>query len=1115
MPFGAEFGNSMFFGAAERPGFFSGSIAPNYSPFGAEVFGDNPMAGMLMQMGMSWFMGNQGFTPGQFLPSQNVYDQIRARQYQMARLQAMQQAGDSDRASLVQSMRGVAQMAGVSFGLDQLKAANNIAGGVMGVMPYIAASAPMTFDAMFGSEGSQTIAAQFLFDRGQHQVDPATGLMGMSPASVGRRVDQMFQDIYRTGGPGRGLAEMRGMGIGAAASMAVEMGRRGMLGGSISAESPAEQNRQLGSMLEEMGRPNMAMSEARQLFDTRQVTASVKQMAGAVSAIKDLFGEHGRSDAPMQQLFEALTNLTSGGLAAQRPQQLETQVRQTQSLLRMGGVTLDAYGSLLARGNAVAQQAGVDPSTASLFSMDALADSIAYGNVRGMGDPGFGRMNREEFLARRQQLRAAAMGSGAANDLGALVRYQEATGNLRGEAAELVGKLQRGESVAYMPPLKVHSLLQEAAGADASLYLQATEANQATVVRYRIDRAVAAQQGREVQEQIGGLAFARALGAHGVTGARRDAVAAAMAETLFGMDQSTLADDGKRRAALVGALKGQLGDRDDLGAIAESAYGQFGVLTQQQLGMTGQKTLQAFSRQNMADSSRRTQEIADEARMAQALSPLNRAGPMARLADLIKHPAGSFMEGLAQLLGGISTQELTLAAATAGQGAGDAAANVGGRDARTRLALVTQGISATQAEYDAARARNAPRAVLQELAAQAETLASGGALAGGQYDALYEQARQRSGLSRADFEEVLKKGDPAKLPEGMRQRLLGLGAVARGSGQVGAVGLSQKVGMAVDVKAYGQQLGDNATAWAEYDRLRKKSGGADADSMEARRLSSKMASNVVARSRKLAGAILGDDSDKTLEAFGDGALDRAKTIEDTSREIESLAARAGMSVEELMASTEQGGVVGWARIQIEGRMRKIGLHSEMLAAGYEKQGRDKKALTQEQKDAAAKYRKENLLEPEKRREKMLADVERVTGARLSADDRKALVSRLGEVKDVDSFEGQLSLALKTYSEAEADVSAGRRLAPDDARRKVMGAIWNVGDTAGGRHAGRDSGTTRASLEELIKQQKEREKPQAQTLTIKLDPSSTVRLEGNQLSMNNVKGTSASAPVGVA
>ena len=247
------FGDAMTWEAAGMPDVFSSSIEPNYQPFGDSSFlGGNLGANLMLGAGMQWLFGGQGYLPGQLMPNQNMFDQIRARQHAMTRYAATRAGFQQDEASTVQLMRGFSQMMGRPFGMDQLRAAGNIASGLTEVMPFIAPMAPLTFDAMFGGEGSQGIAAMALGARREQEVDPVTGRMGLSEASISGRAEHLFNRLYRQGGPGQGYAEMRGLGVGAAASALVEMERRGMAGQSVGSMGAREQADALGVTLEEL-----------------------------------------------------------------------------------------------------------------------------------------------------------------------------------------------------------------------------------------------------------------------------------------------------------------------------------------------------------------------------------------------------------------------------------------------------------------------------------------------------------------------------------------------------------------------------------------------------------------------------------------------------------------------------------------------------------------------------------------------------------------------------------------------------------------------------------------------------------------------------------------------
>lgn len=416
---------------------------------------------------MSHFMGGAGLTP-LGVTDQNVMDLMRRQQFSQLHMKAIQEAAVADRENYIRTMRGVAYAAGVPFGPDQRAAAGAAADMMVKAAPFAALFAPELLDQLGGYRGSAAVLASRIAQGGRYRTDPVTGTLGLSAASVSHFAQSLYHDVYEAGD----VASLGGMTAGQFGSMYDEMQRRGMVAASgrigragargllgqmsqgetselfkaHGINAPADIS-QLG--LEDLDKlsADPQISDKLRRFDVSAVKRSVESYVKAVGAVRDIFGDLGRSDAPMAQLMASLEQLTGGSLSQLDPGRLAMMVRQTHELTRMGGVSIDNAILLQQHAMARATGLGIEP----MFGVQAMQGSLAFGNAyrqAGLGAvPAWGLASPEALQQLDANLRVNAAGSALANRYGVLDRVNKAAGGFdkNSEAAALVRALDMGE----------------------------------------------------------------------------------------------------------------------------------------------------------------------------------------------------------------------------------------------------------------------------------------------------------------------------------------------------------------------------------------------------------------------------------------------------------------------------------------------------------------------------------------------------------------------------------------------------------------------------------------------------------------------------------------------
>jgi len=1118
-------GNELFMQSGYMPGLFETSLPVNNNPLGGNTPGD--LTGMLISMGIQSIFGGPGKMPGQFFPTQNIADQIRNQQWSYGSFQAMNAAAGVDQNRMEATFRGAAQMMGINYGPEQMRAGATMARDFNMMMPFIAPMAPLTMDAMFGASGSAQVAAMNVWQRSRHEIDPTTGLYGMSPDVAGRRSEDMYRNIYESSDvAGAGLSSMRGMGIGAATSVWGELGRRGMLGQSIGRMSQEDQVQELKlqnlvggipGVMGALGTKGTAdfldSAEGRKLkekHDSRQSSEAVKNMIGAVSAIKDLFGEQGQADAPMQVLFQKLNDLTSGGLAMQSPDRLESNVRKTQALLRMGGISLDSYSSLIAGGNQMAANMGVNPAFAPEIAMNAAAMGMAYSNVTGMASPAWGRLNREQFVQKDMQLQASALAAGTTNQLSALARYQKEVGGLTGEAGAIANAVINNDQAYFDKHRdmaldnKLVSVFGDAVGgATANRYFRQYSANEEYTNQFRTnDFTRTYLQGAEVAQ---GMRFSmgRILGTV-LQGEQKGKAAYAVTDALANAKLDVVNTAEGRNRVISDALVNSVGmGREQARQLAPQIYGEWGVYAKEEMNLTGQSGLQMFNKDAMTDRQRSMRQVKYESDLDQILSPLNRALPLARLVDVMKGGTQDPMEALARTLGVTGANLTADTNKMLSAGADATGRNVTDRlalgDTRARLAVATEGSKAVMQLRADAYAHGQD---VSEYNAQLRALTTGE----GSYDAIVAMQKKYGLQDETKLINAIGLSDEnAKRTfgaNGVLVRNMIRGLITQVDPKTGGmVGLTEASGVSTqsmvgkeDMKTLFSQI-ETASKISSDHRIDPKTGKwMEKDKLRVGKLASKAVDEVL----RITSAALSDEA--TFKAAG-GNTDQVDAPRKKAMELDALVAASGKSREELLSSedTNDPNVMQarklWAGMTDDARKLNANLNMPPTE------------LSPEEKKKFTKRQDEIKKDPDKWAKETVDKTLSKLGVTVDEKQRQLL-----EDKAKKSSNPEL-LALELERAAEATKTLSSPLSDEERKRveATAGAIGEVDDPLSGntKAVGKDASTVTTSVGKFIDEATKKEQQADQdkkTLIFKFADGQSIKIEDGRAHMGGLEGS---------
>ena len=316
-------------------------------------------------------------------------------------------------------------------------------------------------DAIYGNGGNPLRLNQGLLTTGQNMYDPITGARGLTGATAGAMGERIYNRLYADP---VAASQMLGTGTAELSDLLDNLKQRGLLGEQ---QSLTEVARNLPSVstsdasiteirkranargetvddagvlaqydqMRALGRAGDPASlqklkdfattttgqEILRAGDADRIAQKLKNYNEAIVAVRDIFGDSGRPDAPMAELMASLDQLTQGGLATQDPATLARSVRKTYELGRMNNFSLPVIQGLMAQASAQAQAAGLDPQLTQNITQNAMAFGASKAVDRIMSNPGFGGFNREKLLLTEMQLQTGAAASPTAQRLGAIV----------------------------------------------------------------------------------------------------------------------------------------------------------------------------------------------------------------------------------------------------------------------------------------------------------------------------------------------------------------------------------------------------------------------------------------------------------------------------------------------------------------------------------------------------------------------------------------------------------------------------------------------------------------------------------------------------------------------
>ena len=417
-----------------------GSATPWLSSFLGQHFG--PLGAiadaMYIQPAMQQNMSALGMVQGGANQT-NLYDTMQQGQQIREYQKVLQETAQMDRGKYARTIRGAMSLAGVPYGRSQAAAVDKWSGIAASLAPQASMFGPAGEDfleSVSGPTGSAPLLASKLFLGGRYRYDPATGRNGMSVESVKALTQKIQDDLYANGTSDA----MSGITMGRAGGAYDELTRRGLMGS-------VDHRKEFSKILREKTGvgpnedPNLNPEERQEFLklpevqshlrdvDASRVNSTLAKYSKSLGVIQEIFGENGRPDAPMADLFSMLETLTQGGLSEIDPEKLHGAIRTTRNLAQQAGVGLDGVRMLQTMSSGLGKQLGI---TDPMVAIEAGQQSLAYAGAfqRGGYGAAFGRKTTDQRTQEMAARYTKAAASEYGNNLSAMERAVSGVGGV-------------------------------------------------------------------------------------------------------------------------------------------------------------------------------------------------------------------------------------------------------------------------------------------------------------------------------------------------------------------------------------------------------------------------------------------------------------------------------------------------------------------------------------------------------------------------------------------------------------------------------------------------------------------------------------------------------------
>jgi hypothetical protein len=440
----SQYGNSI----VGSPMVDMSALAPlNLGRFG--VFGS--LAGIAGSAALTPMLAKAGMMP--MGNAASYMHASRQMDFQNMAGRVLMESGSQDADNIYETFRGGAAMLGIAMDRDQREALHQLAAMAAEGGGQIA---PQLMDMLAGPSGSVNSMASQMLSANRYQIDPITGQLGYGKTANTQLVSELFDQMYSSDN----LAKMQGLRAGEMGELYTRLASEGEFGGNLNARESAinvlQDMRNSGTDLSELGAElgvdvgqnlqSLSQADLRKLTEDSRVSAKItkadvskisekmQEYVDSLGAIREVFGENGNPNAPMSVLLGGLQALTSGQMQKYDTTQLNSMVRDVQSLSQASGKSMDQLISMRYGFERNASGLGLETGFANTAMNVAATTGMAFS--REGAASGFGAINRSEAEQLAGNLFNRGMASDFANTLGTLGRLEEAGGFTEGAAGK-------------------------------------------------------------------------------------------------------------------------------------------------------------------------------------------------------------------------------------------------------------------------------------------------------------------------------------------------------------------------------------------------------------------------------------------------------------------------------------------------------------------------------------------------------------------------------------------------------------------------------------------------------------------------------------------------------
>jgi hypothetical protein len=227
--------------------------------------------------------------------------------------------------------------------------------------------------------------------------------------------------------------------------------------------------------------------------DAQRTSKTLKEYTGALATVREIFGDSGRADAPIQELLASLEQLSGGSAMNVSPGRMQQLLSGVRLAARETGRDLSALTAGMEESMAIGAQYGIRGSEVlsgesnRMHTAQALADQGVYDKEA------FGKLNRGQLERRQKELSIRGDASGVSRMLATMNRLVSENPDMyKGTKMEAAMKAyQQGESTFEYQGQKIN--LAEMAGREGVQGLRAlaeeSGAEQSHVFAYMNDKS--------------------------------------------------------------------------------------------------------------------------------------------------------------------------------------------------------------------------------------------------------------------------------------------------------------------------------------------------------------------------------------------------------------------------------------------------------------------------------------------------------------------------------------------------------------------------------------------------------------------------------------------------